>query len=72
MIKDSIERIPIETLLFQTGYLTITGTLEFENQRIFELAYPNKEVKISLMNSFLEDLLQNPTEKENTKQSFLL
>ncbi len=67
-----IERIPIETLLFQTGYLTITGTLEFEDQRIFELAYPNKEVKISLMNSFLEDLLQNPTEKENTKQSFFL
>ncbi len=67
-----IERIPVEALLFQTGYLTITGTLEFEDQRIFELAYPNKEVKISLMNSFLEDLLQNPTEKENTKQSFLL
>ena len=67
-----IERIPIETLLFQTGYLTITGTLEFEDQRIFQLAYPNKEVKISLMNSFLEDLLQNPTEKENTKQSFFL
>ena len=67
-----IERIPIETLLFQMGYLTITGTLEFEDQRIFQLAYPNKEVKISLMNSFLEDLLQNPTEKENTKQSFFL
>ena len=62
-----IERIPIETLLFQTGYLTITGTLEFEDQRIFQLTYPNKEVKISLMNTFLEDLLQNSTEKENAK-----
>ncbi len=62
-----IERIPVEALLFQTGYLTITGTLEFEDQRIFQLTYPNKEVKISLMNTFLEDLLQNSTEKENAK-----
>jgi hypothetical protein len=53
VIKDSIERIPIEALLFQTGYLTIAGTLEFEDQRIFQLTYPNKEVKISLMKAFL-------------------
>ncbi len=43
-----IDRIPVETLLFQTGYLTIVGEEQDEGVRLFRLDYPNREVKRSL------------------------
>jgi len=39
----------IETLLYQTGYLTITGFEQFDSLRSFSLGFPNREVE----NSFL-------------------
>jgi hypothetical protein len=62
-----IERIPVEALLFQTGYLTIKKVLQYGDKRIYELTYPNKEVKMSLMDAVLDSFLQNSSEKENTE-----
>jgi hypothetical protein len=62
-----IEKIPVETLLFQTGYLTIKQSLQYEDKRVYQLSYPNKEVKMSLMDSVLNDFVQNTSEKENTE-----
>lgn len=47
-----IEDIPVATLLFQTGYLTITG-YNFETEN-YSLGFPNYEVK----SSFLKHLLK--------------
>ena len=43
-----VDHIPIETLLFQTGYLTIKDTMTMGQQFGYELSYPNLEVKLSL------------------------
>lgn len=59
-----IEHLEIETLLFQTGYLTIKAKKQQGARTIYELAYPNLEVKMSLTDSILTDLTQHPLEKE--------
>ena len=49
-----IENIPLLTLLFQTGYLTIEKPTKIGTQYAYVLRYPNLEVKASLNNSLLE------------------
>ena len=51
-----IDNIPIEILLFQTGYLTIRDTLQLGHQLGFVLGYPNMEVKLSLTTHLLSYL----------------
>lgn len=43
-----VENIPITTLLFQTGYLTVKTVLNEIDGLNYELSYPNFEVKTSL------------------------
>ncbi len=43
-----VDRIPVEALLFQTGYLTIVDEERDEDTRLYRLDYPNQEVKRSL------------------------
>ena len=50
-----VDRIAIEALLFQTGYLTIAG--EEEGGRRYRLGYPNLEVRRSLGEALLGELL---------------
>ena len=50
-----VDNIPIHTLLFQTGYLTIKSFITLGVQYGYELSYPNLEVKSSL-NSHLMQL----------------
>ena len=47
------ERPQLTTLLYQTGYLTISGFRQMGGMRKFDLAIPNREVE----NSFLTSLL---------------
>jgi len=65
-----VENITLETLLFQTGYLTIT---DIDNTlpggSIFTLSYPNLEVKMSLNNYLLNDLLDHSPQKAKTQRS---
>ena len=42
-----------EALLFQTGYLTITGEADLGGETVYRLGYPNHEVRRSLNRSLL-------------------
>jgi hypothetical protein len=48
-----VETIPLTTLLFQTGYLTIEQVQHIGTQYGYRLTYPNLEVKSSLNESLL-------------------
>jgi hypothetical protein len=58
-----IDNIPLLTLLFQTGYLTIKKAVKRGQQLAYELSYPNYEVKHSL-NDALATIGSNAEDKE--------
>ncbi len=62
-----VRAIEFETLLFQTGYLTIDKIERKGDLILYHLIYPNKEVRLSLNNSILKFLSDLTTEKENNK-----
>ncbi len=43
-----VDDVATEALLFQTGYLTITGTEDLGGKTLYRLGYPNREVRQSL------------------------
>nr|CAA6802062.1 MAG: Unknown protein [uncultured Thiotrichaceae bacterium] len=49
-----LDIMPIEALLFQTGYLTIKKVEDWGGNRFYTLGYPNREVYQSLNNSLLQ------------------
>ncbi len=55
-----VDRVSVEALLFQTGYLTIVG----EEGRRYRLGYPNLEVRQSLGEALLEELLPDEAREE--------
>ena len=55
-----VEEIVTEALLFQTGYLTITGEEELGGEALYRLGYPNREVRQSLNRVLLRRLVQDP------------
>ena len=55
-----VEEIGTEALLFQTGYLTITGEEELGGEALYRLGYPNREVRQSLNRVLLRRLVQDP------------
>ncbi len=59
-----VGQIELETLLFQTGYLTIDRSERKGSRLVYLLTYPNTEVKISLTDYFLEHFTNNLTQKE--------
>ena len=40
-----VEHLGTEALLFQTGYLTITGEQRLAGKALYRLDYPNREVR---------------------------
>lgn len=52
-----VDHITIETLMFQSGYLTIKSVENIEGNDFYELGYPNLEVYQSLNNSLLKHLV---------------
>ena len=54
-----VGRIGTEALLFQTGYLTITGEEELGGEPLYRLGYPNREVRQSLNRVLLTQLVQD-------------
>jgi len=63
-----IEQMEFESLLFQTGYLTIVGQKMVGVREVYELSYPNLEVKMSLTNFLLHYLTTTQASvKENNK-----
>ncbi len=62
-----VDNIPVEALLFQSGYLTIAEQIvEFDLYR-YRLRYPNREVYQSLNNNLLVDWTPRPAESGNTR-----
>ena len=55
-----VEAIGTEALLFQTGYLTITGEETLGGMALYRLGYPNREVRQSLNRVLLRHLVQDP------------
>ena len=54
-----VGKIGTEALLFQTGYLTITGEEDLGGQPLYRLGYPNREVRQSLNRVLLSQLVQD-------------
>jgi hypothetical protein len=50
-----VGNIPLESLMFQAGYLTIKEVVEEGDLRFFRMGYPNREVYQSFNNSVLAD-----------------
>ena len=66
-----INNLAIETLLFQTGYLTFTGFKQVGAFRQYSLGFPNLEVKTSLNNSILTDLSKDRMAKFRNQSRLL-
>ena len=56
-----VDDMATEALLFQTGYLTITGETDLAGSRFYQLGYPNREVRQSLNESLLRYLVKDAT-----------
>ena len=54
-----VGNIGTEALLFQTGYLTITGEEELGGKALYRLGYPNREVRQSLNEHLLRHLVHD-------------
>lgn len=58
-IKDfsafEVDKMNVNALLFQTGYLTIKEIIETDEEKEYTLSYPNKEVRISMLEYLLDD-----------------
>ena len=54
-----VDYIGAEALLFQTGYLTISGEQQFGGKELYRLGYPNREVRQSLNEHLLRHLVQD-------------
>ena len=54
-----VGNIGTEALLFQTGYLTITGEERLGGKALYRLGYPNREVRQSLNEHLLHHLVQD-------------
>ncbi|MFZ4526645.1 MAG: AAA family ATPase [Chlorobium sp.] len=58
-----IENLNLETILFQSGYLTIKRLIPSGTGIRYELGFPNREVQISFNDSILQSMI-NVSEKE--------
>ena len=56
-----VDDMATEALLFQTGYLTITGERDLDGEALYQLGYPNREVRQSLNRSLLRYLVKDAT-----------
>ncbi|TYT75009.1 ATP-binding protein [Desulfobotulus mexicanus] len=55
-----IDFIELETILFQTGYLTIKDSYNLGSRKMYELSFPNHEVKMSLTEFILGYFISSP------------
>ena len=72
-ILESIDigNMPLESLLFQTGYLTIKNMERIGPKYFYGLSYPNLEVRMSFNDSFLDYVIKRPSFKERININLL-
>lgn len=63
-----IDSITLENLLFQTGYLTIDSVLNYPGEIIYNLTFPNYEVKNCLNSTILDYLSNHSGDQGNNKE----
>ncbi|TKD31144.1 ATP-binding protein [Azotobacter chroococcum] len=56
-----VDCMPVEALMFQTGYLTVDSLLSMGARTEYTLKYPNLEVQASLNGALLEGLTGDPS-----------
>ena len=56
-----VDDMATEALLFQTGYLTITGESDLSGEPLYRLDYPNRQVRRCLHGSLLRYLVKDGT-----------
>ncbi|WP_457574896.1 ATP-binding protein [Desulfolithobacter sp.] len=61
--------LELETLLFQTGYLTIKERQRLGNEYFYTLTYPNREVKRALTGTILSALARSPGERARNQMA---
>ncbi|GAB6078953.1 ATP-binding protein [Hydrogenobaculum acidophilum] len=61
-----LDNMPIESLLFQTGYLTIKNVERLGSKYSYTLSYPNLEVRIAFNDVFL-DYVSKPNIKQKSE-----
>ncbi len=66
----NIEALNLETIMFQTGYLTITRLIQSGMGVGYELGFPNKEVQISF-NEYILQSMTSVSEKEPIRYELL-
>ncbi len=67
-----IDRVRPENLLFQAGYLTIKRMFRLADKILYELSYPNKEVKLALNEVLAEYFTGDTGEVPLKTKDFLL
>ncbi len=67
-----IDRVRPENLLFQAGYLTIKRMFSLADKILYELSYPNKEVKVALNEVLAEYFTGDTGEVPLKTRDFLL
>jgi hypothetical protein len=55
----AMDRLPAESVLFQTGYLTIREALQLGPRRFFRLDFPNQEVRLGFSDALLAGYTQS-------------
>jgi hypothetical protein len=56
----AMDHLPAESVLFQTGYLTIREALQLGPRRFFRLDFPNQEVRLGFSDALLIGYTQSP------------
>jgi len=59
-----VDTMPMEALLFQTGYLTISGSRRMGSRIQYRLGYPNLEVQSALNDVLLKAMMTDPSAAE--------
>ncbi len=65
-----LENLNLETILFQTGYLTIKRVIQEGMGVAYELGFPNKEVQISFNEYILRSMIMS-SQKESIRYELL-
>jgi len=65
-----LENLNLETILFQTGYLTIKRLISLDMGFGYELGFPNKEVQMSF-NDYILQSVTSVSEKEPIRHEML-
>ncbi len=69
--KFDVDDIATEALLFQTGYLTITGETDQPGTRFYRLGFPNLEVRQGLNDHLLAWMVRDHSRREANRAKLL-